>query len=186
MKTIYATYLGNGTLEARRPADKQTLADSYRQGQVVKLQVTNPRSLKQLGYFFAVLKEVFLNLPENCEHRFRNEEHLRAWTLYKTGHNNVYTIPREGVTREVLQALRRIAMKNLFFEIMGNTIWVFEPRSIGMDVMDQETFNEFFRNAKEIWCELIPGLNMSDLEARVKEQWHGHDETDHPHAPDEG
>jgi len=168
-RVVYSVYLGKGKFEVRAPNYIRDLDDTYRVGAHVKLTTTQPRSHKQLNYFFAWLREVFDNLPEDCPVHVRDAEHFRAWLLYKTGHAHVWSFDRSAVTKETVSILRRMSSKHLFFEATESLVFVYEPESIAMATMTKEAFTKFFNEAKELAEILIPGLDHKALEARARE-----------------
>jgi len=174
MKSILAIYVGAGKFESRGPADMETADRNFRIGQTVKLNITRPRSSKQLNYFFAWLKEVFENLPEtlpdDAPPRFKDTEHLRAWLIYKAGRADVWSYPRDQVNRQAINMMRRVARGHLFFEVTETTVWVFEPQSIAIENMGHEEFTELFDKIKELAIYLIPGLDLEKLDAHVRKE----------------
>jgi len=172
MQKVLAVYVGGGRLEARGPHDMEILECNYAIGGTLKLAVTKPRSGKQMRFFFAWLKQVFDNLPEDCPEHFQDQDHLRAWMAWRAGKCRVLTLPAKGFGRDQIRVIRRLARSPyLFFEYTETTVFVYEPDSIAMEGgMEQKVFNEFFTTAKELALLLIPGLDLEALEAHVYKQ----------------
>ncbi|MCP5018397.1 MAG: hypothetical protein GY938_24435 [Ketobacter sp.] len=180
-KTVYATYLGNGRLDARGAFDKRLLAETFETGANVKLVVSNPKKERgPLNYFFKWLAEIFANLPESCSIQFSDVEHLRAYMIYKAGFSTCWQLDDEAVNRSTLLLIRQMAKelssdknvpKRVFFEKYEGSVWAFVPDSIKTIAVNTKTFQQFFDEARAIAQELIPGLDMKLLEKRMHEEY---------------
>jgi hypothetical protein len=54
-------------------------------GEKYRIEFIQERSRKSHNHFYAVLKELWLNLPEHVSGRFATPEHMRKWALIQTG-----------------------------------------------------------------------------------------------------
>ncbi|PZQ59257.1 MAG: hypothetical protein DI570_16485 [Phenylobacterium zucineum] len=73
------------------PRFQRTADEHYVVGEVYHLAVEKERSPKSHRQFFAIIRDVFDNLPES-EKRWPTWEHLRKWALIKVGHCDTQTI----------------------------------------------------------------------------------------------
>lgn len=74
--------------------------DDYGEGEIVRLSEFEDASDKSRSHFFAVLRELYLNLPEGIrknEDWAESETHMRKYAMIKTGHYNLQEWPCESV-----------------------------------------------------------------------------------------
>lgn len=60
----------------------------YGEGEIVPLIAHEERSERSHRHYFAIIKDVWENLPEDRAVQFPTPEHLRAWALIKAGYCN--------------------------------------------------------------------------------------------------
>ena len=82
----------DGEAFAPLPRFARVVAEHYLAGTIYHLTVEKERSPKSHRQFFAIINDVFENLPEH-ETRWMTAEHMRKWALIKAGYADVATFP---------------------------------------------------------------------------------------------
>jgi hypothetical protein len=103
-----------------------------------------PRSPEQLRRYFAMLRAVHFNWPENHPRQFATVEELRAWVQMKAGHREVAGRMELGEDREhdmlLAEAMIRAVRSNALPVIHDNTLVVFAPKSIAFSKLAHRDF----------------------------------------------
>ena len=109
-----------------------------------------PRSVEQLRRFFAVLRSMYFHWPESAEFQPHTEEHLRAYVICKSGRGQIVAteqlppIADVDARAEMKAIISRAYSADLrkFPRWKGNTLAVYEPKSMSFKSMGQAAFNK--------------------------------------------
>ena len=109
-----------------------------------------PRSVEQMRRFFGVLRVMFFHWPESAEFQPHNEEHLRAYVICKSGRGQIVAteqlppIADVDARAEMKAIISRAYSADLrkFPRWKGNTLAVYEPKSMSFKSMGQAAFNK--------------------------------------------
>lgn len=117
---------------------------------VLRVKITQPRSMPHHKFFFAFLNEVFQNWPEDHPFRPNDEEHLRAWLTVKAGWLEMmeYVVPTTAEAHRAIKIAKAIIYKfsggrPIWFKLIGSQIYAAWPKSIKFEKMDEEEFKRF-------------------------------------------
>jgi hypothetical protein len=133
-------YEGDGVFRAP-PRFKGVCAEHFGQGEVITFVAHEERSLKSHGHYFAVLHEIWLNLPEDLSDRWINEDQFRKHALIATGHRDERSI----VCASKAEAQRVAAFLKPMDEyavvlVREAVITVYTAKSQSMRAMGKEAF----------------------------------------------
>jgi hypothetical protein len=80
------------------PFMRRRAEDRFGAGEIVLLEAQHERSAKSHRFYFAQLRELWLNLPEKfaIEQWAQSPEHLRKYALIKTGYSETQTFTCAG------------------------------------------------------------------------------------------
>ena len=133
---------------------------SIQEDVVIKVKVTNPRSRKHLGLFFAALKCAYENWPENHEFKPECPEHLRQYVESRAGYREALTVKLTGdkgfihsLSGAIAHAQSQGSGKKQKYVFLTNTttdVWVVYAKSIAYDQLDQDDFNVVSQRVSEV------------------------------------
>jgi hypothetical protein len=113
-------------------------------GQRYVAELHEPRSEASERHFFAVLKELWLNLPEGNESRFPDPETLRKFALVATGHCTVnqYVATTKAEAARLCASLEKEAPQYSVVSLNGLVVTVARPLSQSRKAMGKEQFQK--------------------------------------------
>lgn len=140
MSVFPLTYVGNGRFETT-PYHLKRL--DYGQGEIITVEEVQERSAKSHRHYFAVINEVWQNLPEGLTDEFPNPESLRKRALIKTG----YATLTELLCANNAEAAKAIAAFTAadpycFCEISGKAARIWRAESQSQKAMGGKKFAE--------------------------------------------
>lgn len=124
-------------------------------GERYRMEVVEERSQRSHNHFFAVIAEMFDNLPEDRADQFIDAEHLRKYALIKCGYSNVSEIvcSSEAEAERVAAFIRPMDRYAVVTNNM-RVVRVFTARSQKRNAMDRREFQE----SKDKVLDYIAGL----------------------------
>lgn len=143
----------------------KTLCDrQYIIGENYTLVVHEDISSKSRGFFFASLREGWLNLPEEIAKEFPSPEYLRKKALVETGHatERVVVCDTEVDARRVAALARALSGYSVIIR-SGNVVKVFEAKSQSSRAMNKEEFQKSQTDVLDYVSKLI-GVKRSELQ----------------------
>ncbi|MEJ0093301.1 MAG: hypothetical protein WDN46_17500 [Methylocella sp.] len=144
----------------RLDADKELVI-----GETYKLAVVENVSQASRGHYFASLKEVWRNLPENRAEQFPTPEHLRKYALIKCGYaDSRQFVARTGAEARELQMFVRPSNDEYALILVDRcvvTIWTAQSQS--ERAMGKKAFNES-KNAVLDYAQSLIGVTRKELE----------------------
>lgn len=82
----------NGEAMVPRPMYRDRAAADFAKGEVYRLTPVEVRSRKSERHYFAVIREVWKNLPDHYADQVPSVEHLRKFALIRTGYYSLEEI----------------------------------------------------------------------------------------------
>lgn len=123
----------------------------YVAGEVYRLNIEEERSRGSQGHYFAALKEIWKNLPDDMRNRFPDKpgdpgvEQLRHWLLIRTGYCTEVTeiFDTEGDARRHVAAIANYEeSRHIVIRITGNIVVIFRALSQSSRSMNKKEFEE--------------------------------------------
>jgi len=149
--------------------DGETALRSYPIGAVLRVKLTQPRSLPHHNFFFAFLEEVYLGWPFET-HPFQpdDSEHLRAWLTVKAGYMQMmeFEVPDGPTVSAAIKVAKGVVFqfsggRPIWFKVVGHKIFAAWPKSIKFTKMDEKEFIEFTTKVFDlIWSEV--GIDVEE------------------------
>lgn len=138
--TILCTWEAEGVFRPR-PAFAKRASQEYVVGDMYCLDIREERSEKSHRYYFASIREAWMNLPEQLAEQFPSAEHLRKWCLIKAGYRDekhIATASREEAlhTCAVVEGLDEFAM----VVPHGNIVTIYTAKSQSRKDMNKREF----------------------------------------------
>lgn len=164
--------VGEGKLEAATALDRRLLSEHIPEGRSAFFEVKKPRSVKQNGFFFALIDAAWQNQRERGIATFDGPEHLRAWLLCQMGHCEVIDLEvgdddsPERIENYVAAIVDRVHRKGAycFFERQPNGIRTRIAKSWAFDELDAEKAARFVDETVAILTtEICPGATAEGL-----------------------
>lgn len=156
-------HLGNGRFAAASRLDHDLAAQLPVNGKVLA-KITQPRSVNELRYFFAMIASAFNNNRagpslDECP----TPEHLRAWLLIKAGHCDTQTFEPRAVTAPVVRWMKSVAPMTFWSVAKDGTIIARTAKSISFSKADESVFNPVVNKIIDIIvAEVVPGTTHAD------------------------
>ncbi len=154
--------------ESMSPIGPRNAAEADKQfciGETYKLAVVENVSQASRGHYFASLKEVWRNLPENRAEQFPTPEHLRKYALIKCGYaDSRQFVARTGAEARELQMFVRPSNDEYALILVDRcvvTIWTAQSQS--ERAMGKKAFNES-KNAVLDYAQSLIGVTRKELE----------------------
>lgn len=144
------------TGDSFRPETRRALAEAqsrYGEGEVVPLDVANPRSRASHDHFFAVVGEAWATLPETMKDRFPTSESLRHYALCMSGHCDVETFVASS-RAEALRLASFVRKGEVIVTVDGPTVTRLTPHSQSQKAMGGRVFQQ----SKADCLDVIAGL----------------------------
>ena len=144
-------------------------AHHYGDGEVVALVQHQERSDKTHRHYFAMVKEVWENLPEDVAERFPTSEHLRKWALVKAGFYDEQTVSC-GTRAEALR-WTQIAAKLAEYAVViprGTIVSIYTAKSQSFRAMDKVAFAESKEKVLQVLSDLI-SVTPAQLQERARQ-----------------
>ena len=160
-------YRWDGAWMSPLPAFVGQCAKQFTAGAVYTLQEMHDRSEQSHKAYFAIIKTVYDNLPEDIDNMWRNAEELRAWALIEAGYSNVAeeTFPsKEEAMRSAHFLMRAAAAKGIYarVELKGRKVIWRTARSQARSAMSGREFQECRERVCQVLGKLI-GVPVEDL-----------------------
>lgn len=113
------------------------------------------RSYPHLKRFFAMLRLVYVNWPENHDRQFASADEMRAFLLIKAKHRVLAaSIPLQGVNKErammLVEAAFRAAGTYAFATPHGGNIVIFKPKSIAFAKLSHLEAVSIFQEVEDV------------------------------------
>lgn len=137
---------------ARREADRR-----FGQGEVVPLDVANPRSKVSHDHFFAVVADAHGTLPEAMAERYPTPDSLRHFALCKAGYCDVerFVASSKAEALRLAGFVRSGAGDGVQVVVDGNAITRLTPHSQSVRSMGAKTFQESKSRCLEVIADLL-------------------------------
>ena len=122
------------------------------------------RSMKLHSRYFAIIHQMFENLPEKYKNQFKTEEGLRAKALVATGFciERDYTCETKAKAAHLGKIIRQYS-EYAVITISGDVVKVFEPKSQSRAAMSAEEFKAS-QEAVLDWIQALnPDLKLADV-----------------------
>jgi hypothetical protein len=163
MRPIMMTWTDDGTMVPHARfvplCDKQFVI-----GCDYPLQVVEQRSMKSHSHFFAVLHEIWTNLPEEVAKEYPTEGHLRATALIRNGWCTEKDLVCDTKAKAMaLAAIIRGYAEYAVIKVSGNVVKVFDAKSQSVALMGAEDFKKSKEDVLNWASALIPGLDRKEL-----------------------
>lgn len=132
-------------------------------GEVYEVEVVEPRRANYERAYFAQLKDAFVNLPEAYEGRWANPDEFRKYLLVKTGWctEKRFVLPSAKIAQQVLAAFLG-GDDTSIYELTGNVITKWTPRSQKRSAMNKQDFEQSSRAVLDAAAEII-GVESDQL-----------------------
>ena len=163
MIRVGLTYDGQGHFTAASRHALEELNKRFKRGDVVKAEVTRPRSVDQNRLFHLLCEAAFDHQVTGPT--FATWRHLKSWVLIRCGHCEEYDFEPEAMTPEVARVLRR---KFDFVEVVkresdGHVLMRF-AKSVGFNDVSHEDMSKLVDQALHVISEeLVPGATKERL-----------------------
>jgi hypothetical protein len=136
-------------------------------GHTYLLEESSTRSQQSHSHFFAVVKTVYDNLPEDIDSMWKDAEELRAWALIEAGYSNVAeeTFPtKEEAMRAAHFMMRASAAKGIYarVELKGRKVIWRTARSQARKAMSGREFADCKERVFQVLGKLI-GVPVEEL-----------------------
>ena len=137
------------------PRFARVVAEHYVAGEIYHLVVEKTRSPKSHRHFFAIINDVFENLPEH-ETRWMTAEHMRKWALIKAGYADIATFPCASAA-EALRWAPILAAADSYAIVVprGSVVTRYTAQSIAWANMGHLDFQELKDKVFRILSDLI-------------------------------
>lgn len=136
-------------------------------GSIVVAKITQPRSLRELKYFFWLCERAFdNNLTGPSEEDVPTEEHMRAWLLVKVGHYVVDIFEPGAITPPVIDWMKR-RNPMTFWRVSESTgrVAAYTAKSISFAELGEAKFNQIVNDVIDvIMSDVVPGTSRKDWE----------------------
>lgn len=86
------TFAWDGDVMVPVASCRRAANEAFVVGERYRMEVVEERSQRSHSHFFAVIAEMFDNLPEDRANQFIDVEHLRKYALIKSGYSNLREI----------------------------------------------------------------------------------------------
>jgi hypothetical protein len=138
--------------------------ERFTPGKRYALSEPDDRSMASHRYYFAAVRDGWLNLPEEVAARYPTEEHLRKRALIQTGWRD----ERHFVCKSKAEAKRFATMLDTFDEyavitVLGKVVYVVTAKSQAADVMKNKEFQASKNDVLDYIEDLI-GITRGTLE----------------------
>jgi hypothetical protein len=182
MLDLRLRYEGAGRFQTATKLDFDLAAETYSQGDVVRAETTQPRSLRQNNYLHAIIQSA--HETQSGGPRFGHWKQMRAWLLIEAGYCNEERFKVPGTSRNVAtafgkglaQALRRgERYEAVAYDPKTAEFVIRTPISLkfhGKDALTADEAGELTDRIVAIVCtEIVPGMDpqsiMDNAKARV-------------------
>lgn len=149
--------------ETMRPLPRfaERARKQFQAGERYRLAEEHERSQQSHSHFFASLNEAWKNLPEDIAEQFPSVEHLRKWSLVKTGFADERSIVA-GSNDEArrIAAFVRPSDPYAVITVSGNVVRVFTAKSQSRKAMNKADFQA----SKTAVLEIVSGLVGVDVD----------------------
>jgi hypothetical protein len=154
------------------PRQKWLFDRLFEEGQSYTIEIHEPRSGSSHRHYFAAVHEAWRNLPEDVAKQHPDSEHLRKWSLIKTG----WSIKRNVVCETVEQAHAIAALAGHLDEsavvvMQGKVVTIATARTqktTGPEAMNREDFQKSKQDVLDYVASLI-GVDASTLSSQVSD-----------------
>lgn len=163
MLDLQLIHLGNGRFATASKLDHDLAATLPANGKV-RAKITQPRSVDEHRWFFAVIAKAFENnragpSPDECP----TPEHLRAWLLIKAGHCDTQTFEPQAVTAPVVRWMKQVQPMTFWSVTRDGHIIARTAKSISFSKADEALFNPIANRVIDIIIEeVVPGTTHAD------------------------
>lgn len=166
---------GDGVFHAATAIDIRLANEKIEVDRWLRAKVTQPRSGKMDRFFFALVKQIYNNLPHGHNgHDFKSVDHFRYHLLVQAGHCNELELDLEVLEEKTLriiidQVINRFLAdeERVFFSKSGTTLFVRTAKTINHVVVDGGEFVPVAKHALDIGAEMI-GVTVEDLKEEYK------------------
>lgn len=143
-----------------RPLEAVKLGD----GEIVRVEVSLPRSPRQHAFFFAAIRKAYDNWPEDHPFQPMDEEQLRWWLEIQAGWGTAMAFedPLEAASYMAQWGWR----KNMWCKVHGTDVVVFIAKSIAYKSMKPADFKTLVNKVDKILLDEV-GFGMSELKMSV-------------------
>lgn len=143
LPTLRYRYEGEGEFRAlphyQKLCDKELVV-----GEIYSLGIIEERSQASHSHYFASLNEAYKNLPEELAKNFRSVEHLRKWTLIRTGYytsrSAIFPSPREAA--EAATWAGPMVDEFDVTVVEGNVVTIYRAKSQSVRAMGKQEFQQ--------------------------------------------
>ena len=141
------------------------------EGEVYQLEESYPRSWQSHKQYFATIKTVFDNLPEDDADLWQNPEELRQWALIAAGYadkvTETYSSKVEAIhSARITQRLMKRAGIYCTVDVNGHTVTYRTARSNARKAMTSKEFQECKERVFDVLGKLI-GVPVEELRKQV-------------------
>lgn len=161
MTPLALRYMGDGEFRAMHPrlADKALVV-----GEVLRWEPVAERSAESHRHLFALIADMWANLPDRLAEELPNPEALRKWALCEIGHCTITTLAFPN-NQEAMRAAVLLRELDSYVQIGVNdkAVVVKRAKSIAyMAVRQKKEFQEIKDKVLHVISELI-GADITEL-----------------------
>jgi hypothetical protein len=154
-KPIYANWNGEVFIPLEQSISQCN--DQFTVGQNYRLIEQEERSRISHDHYFANIHDMWQTMPEGIAKHFQSDEHLRKWSLIRTGYcisnDFVFETPNDAKIAATLLAKR---YQYAVIRVSGSTITITEAESQSRRNMDAKRFQESKNAVLNYIASLIP------------------------------
>ena len=157
------TFTWDGDNMAPVAGCRRAANELYVVGERYRMDVVEDASQRSRGHYFAVLKETWLNLPDQIAGEFGSVEHLRKRALIETGHYD----ERRFAASSPLEARKLLAFlkpmdEYAVFALAGNVVIERKAKSQSRKAMGAPTFQKSKDDVLG-WCADLLDVKPAEL-----------------------
>jgi hypothetical protein len=173
-------HTGGGNFRPRTKLDFELCLSTFDDGEMVRAKVSKARSVRQNGYFHALIQAAFEN--QRGGPQVETWEHLKSWLLIEAGHCdevriNVGSMSEAdaktvagGMARELK---RRFDTVGVSYDRSSKEVVMRFARSVAFRAVDREKMGEIVDRVVAVICTVVvPGVDpetiMNQAKARAK------------------
>lgn len=134
-------YRWTGKVMEPLPRLAKRCAETFKVDEIYTLDEVKERSSNSHRHFFAVVREAWLNLPEEIAEQFPTDTHLRKFALVRTGHCDIKKIAAE--TPQDAKTIAAVVQKYDAFAVVtvaDKIVTVATAKSQSYRAMDKQEF----------------------------------------------
>lgn len=148
------------TGDSFRPETRRALVEArsrYGEGEVVPLDLVNPRSKASHDHFFAVVDDAWSTLPERLSARFPTPDSLRHYALCERGHCEVihHACASHAEALRWLPRVQAMERDGAQIAVVGSSVAVRRPLSQSMKAMGGKVFQQSKADCLDVIADLL-------------------------------